>query len=176
MLERYTPTIGVFIKFMALRKYHLQKGLNDFGVHFGQHHILRFIADNEGCTQKEVADLHCVSAASMALSTKRMQSAGLIEKVADSKNLRKNRLCITEKGREALKAAENLMDELDTRCFTGFSDGELETLKGYLTRMAENISDDEIEFFNRTFRKKDKISGKDEQVGDDCDSSDDADI
>ncbi|MDD4474833.1 MAG: MarR family winged helix-turn-helix transcriptional regulator [Eubacteriales bacterium] len=143
MLDRFSPVMGSFIRFMSLRRYHLQKGLSDFGIHFGQHHILRFIADNEGCTQKEVADLHGVTAASMAQSTKRMQQSGLIEKTADSENLRQNKLLITEKGKKALKDAEKLMDELDKRCFEGFNDSELETLKNYLARMADNIYEGE---------------------------------
>ena len=73
-----------------LRRTLLTKTMLNTGLYFGQLPVLMYISNHEGCTQKEIADWMKVSPASIALSTKRLQKAGLIEKSVDKDNLRRN--------------------------------------------------------------------------------------
>jgi DNA-binding MarR family transcriptional regulator len=110
-------------------------------LYFGQLPIIEYIIRNEGCTQKEIADKLGVTPPSIAISTKRMQKAGLIEKRTDENNLRRNCLSATKNGMELAKRCRERVDDLDKRMFRGFSEKELNIFRNSLDRMIENISD-----------------------------------
>lgn len=124
-----------------LRRIELYRVTSDVGLHQGQLPVMEYIIRNEGCTQKEIADRLKVTPASIAISTKRLQKAGLIQKKTDESNLRCNKLYATELGIEMSLKCRNRFDEFDKRLFAGFADNELLALKDYLDRMIRNISD-----------------------------------
>lgn len=78
-----------------LRKLYMQKTMPDHDLYFGQLPMLEYIWLHDGCTQVEVAQALDVSAASVAVSTKRLQKAGLLVKKTDEKDLRVKRLSAT---------------------------------------------------------------------------------
>ena len=65
------------------RHYVVRRALKDSGVYFGQPPILDYLAKNGTGTQNEIAKALYVSPASVSVSLRRMQKAGLIEKAAD---------------------------------------------------------------------------------------------
>lgn len=115
----------------------------DAGLYHGQLPILEYIVNNNGCSQVEIAETLHLSPASVAISTKRLQKAGLIEKAVDDTNLRSKKLTITKKGLEMSKKCRELFDSLDKRAFAGFDESELTQLKVYLDRVIANISDEQ---------------------------------
>ncbi|MDV3426233.1 MAG: MarR family winged helix-turn-helix transcriptional regulator [Bacillota bacterium] len=126
-----------------MRRISIQKETADIGLYFGQLPILEYIKRNENCTQRELADKLQVTAASIALSTKRLQKAGLIKKIADEDNLRCNKLSITGKGLETAENGRKIFDALDVKMYQGFSEEELEDLYNYLNRLIINLTGDE---------------------------------
>lgn len=126
-----------------LKRISMQKKMTEMGLYFGQLPILEYIKRNENCTQREIADTLQVTAASIALSTKRLQKAGLIKKTADKDNLRCNKLSITERGRELSESGRKMFDVFDIKMYKGFSEEELEQLYKYLNRIIINITGDE---------------------------------
>lgn len=127
----------------------IQKQASKNGLYFGQPPILEYVAHHDQCTQREVADFMKVSPASIATSVKRMQKAGLIEKMADNSDLRYNRLNITDKGRELTYKCRKDFDKVDAQMFSGFSDEECEQLSCFFERMINNLSTDELN--NKSF-------------------------
>jgi DNA-binding MarR family transcriptional regulator len=127
-----------------LHRITIQKQASKNGLYFGQPPILEYVANHNHCTQREVADFMKVSPASIATSVKRMQKAGLIEKMTDDSDLRYNRLKITEKGRELTNKCRKDFDKVDAQMFSGFSDEECNKLYGYYERMIKNLSTDEF--------------------------------
>ena len=65
----------------ALQKQCLNKLLSDRGIHFGQPPLLFTLRQLGRCSQKDLAKSLCVSPASIAVSLKRMEKAGLIMRV-----------------------------------------------------------------------------------------------
>lgn len=66
------------------------------------------------------------------------KSAGLIARVPDEANLRRNKLTATEAGRARLMQMRAVFDALDARTFRGFSGAELASLSSMLNRMIQN--------------------------------------
>lgn len=127
-----------------LHRINIQKQASKNGLYFGQPPILEYVANHNHCTQREVADFMKVSPASIATSVKRMQKAGLLEKMTDDSDLRYNRLKITEKGKELTNKCRKGFDKVDAQMFSGFSNEECEQLYGYYERMIKNLSIDEF--------------------------------
>lgn len=125
-----------------LRNFAIHRVIKDSEVHFGQPPILVCLLENGTCTQNELAKTLNVSPASVAVSLKRLQKNGLVEKVVDETDLRCNRISLTEKGRREIEHIHKCFDEIDDALFAGFSEAELSALCGYLDRLCKNLSAD----------------------------------
>ena len=87
MLLKDNPATQIAWKIGIIHRLHSQKisGVSeDFGLHPGQTRILSTVGEMNGSTQKELADLLRITPPSMAVSIKRMQKAGLVEKAGRS--------------------------------------------------------------------------------------------
>lgn len=132
-----------FIRLECVKRFTMHNMLKDSGVYFGQPPILDFLEKNGVCTQNELAKALEVSPASIAVSIKRMQKNGVVEKIADDNDLRCNRISLTEKGRELTREMHRKFDQIDKIMFADFDENELATLKGYLDRIYNNLSSTE---------------------------------
>ncbi len=138
----YRATVMRVNKLHALHRYHIFSIIPDVKTYPGQPPMLDYLCEHENCTQAELADFLRVSPASVAVSVKRMQKAGLIDRHTDENDLRCNRIFITELGRERRVLLHNEFKKIDERLFAGFSDAEVEALNGYLDRLIDNLSGD----------------------------------
>ena len=90
----YREVNGRIDKFQILKRSTLFSLFEDNKLHIRQLPVLEYIIKNDGCSQNELAEFLCVSPASIAVSTKRMQKAGYLEKKEDENDLReKEPLC-----------------------------------------------------------------------------------
>ena len=110
------------------------------GLYMGQPRILITIKELEGASQKEIADHLHVTPASLAMSLKRLQKAGFIERHADSKDTRINKIHLAPRGQEVIESCRRQMVWIDQQMMAGFSDQEKEQLAGYLDRLHTNLS------------------------------------
>lgn len=120
----------------------VHRALRDGEVYFGQPPILDVLADRGVCTQNELAKTLNVSPASVAVSLRRMQKSGLIEKEADAEDLRRNFVRLTEKGKAQRDYIHQCFEEIDRKLYAGFTDAELETLQSMLARLCGNLAAD----------------------------------
>jgi DNA-binding MarR family transcriptional regulator len=125
---------------VCLRKEMDRRGLAEVG----QPYILFMLRDHqEGMNwdQKQFAEALGVSPATVAISIKRMERAGLVTRVPDPEDLRRNRIAITEKGRRLVDDCIRAFRHVDTGMFHGFSQEEREVLAGYYRRMVQNLEE-----------------------------------
>jgi DNA-binding MarR family transcriptional regulator len=128
-------------KLGMIYRLHMQNiaGINEnFGLYSGQTRTLQAISEMNGATQRELADRLNITPASLAVSVKRMQKAGIVEKVADQTDLRSNRIHITEKGRKILSESLSEFIRFDNSLLIGFSPEEMRQLDAYLLRIHKN--------------------------------------
>ncbi|HOO33931.1 MAG TPA: MarR family transcriptional regulator [Thermotogota bacterium] len=107
------------------------------------HPIILFVLRNDMknmiASQKEIADEIGISQSTVAISIKRMEKAGLLKKVQDEDDLRRNLITLTEKGISYTDKLHRIADEVDRGLFRGFSEEELGILKNYYSRMIDNL-------------------------------------
>lgn len=101
--------------------------------------ILRYEAEDMTLSQKEIADYAGIAPPTVAISLKRMEKSGLVRKVADENDMRRNKITLTEKGRILTEECQKEIIKIHKCVFKGFSDSELNLLCGFYRRMIHNL-------------------------------------
>lgn len=142
-IRKYFLAAHEMHKLHMLRRIIIQNQTSELELYYGQLPTMEYIARHDGCTQVELAEEMMVSPASVALTTKRLQKAGLVEKKNDEENLRCKRLSVTPKGRELAQKCRKIHDGFDRQIFKDFSEEDMDQFISYLDRMVYNITGQE---------------------------------
>lgn len=146
----YSLITRKLIKLDLVMKLYSRKKLNELGLYFGQLGIVFYIHNNPNCTQIDIAKAMSVSPASIALSTKRLEKAGIIIKQTDENNLRCKRLKLTEKGFAVTEIAETIRAEQDRKMFVGFTSEEIAALDGFIDKITMNLTEEKENVISRS--------------------------
>lgn len=129
-------------KYMRTNRMHrkvLEQELNFTGVYRSQHQILMFVADNPQLSQKELARLHGVSAATIAVSLKKLEQGGYIERNVDVRDNRFNQICITKKGAAVVEKSVTIFEKLEQHMFADFTQEDFDKMGELLDRIYHNL-------------------------------------
>jgi DNA-binding MarR family transcriptional regulator len=129
--------LGQFIKAHRQTTFmHLAK----LGLYPGQPPVLSVLAKKDGCSQKELVDSLSVKPATITVTLRRMEKSGLLERKSDTKDLRKSKVYITEKGKELHSKVEDITKSIEKDCFIGFTQEEKILLRRFLIQMRDNTN------------------------------------
>lgn len=90
-------------------------------------------------TQKELADQLHAAPPTIAASLKCLERQGYVARRTDEKDSRRNRITITQKGRDALESGMRAFQQVDDAMFRGFTPEERELVQAFHRRMLENL-------------------------------------
>lgn len=141
MKEKVERVTNTFRSFQYNHRSVIESKFRENGLYFGQPPILKYLSEHENATQKEIADFLHISAPSVATSLKRMEEAGLVVRLENKNDARKNTLKLTKKGKELTKFADDYFLRIDNVTFSGFKEDEIEMLVSFLERMNKNLTD-----------------------------------
>lgn len=110
-------------------------------IHPGQPPILKLLMEKDGRSQCELACIIGVSRASLGVSLRRMEKAGLITRTPDEKDSRYNMVYLTEEGRAMAHKSDEALTTLTAAKLRGFSEEEIEQMLSYFDRIRQNLSD-----------------------------------
>ncbi len=108
----------------------------------GYRRIVFHLSHNDSLTQNELVRLTHMKAPSISVQLSKMEQEKLITRRTDENDLRKSYISLTEKGKECVAFFVSKCKETETVMFENFSENEMEILKGYLKRIAENLITD----------------------------------
>lgn len=91
-----------------------------------------------GCQKDLAAELN-VSPATIATSLKSLERMGYVKKLPDAADARRNRVAVTQKGRDAVARCHQVFETVDRQLYDGFSQEELDTIQRLHRRMLENL-------------------------------------
>ena len=77
----------------------------------------------------------------MATSLKRMEESGLVVRLENKKDARRNTVKLTKKGKELQNFAENTFMRIDDIAYKGFTVEEMDLMVTFLERMNNNLTD-----------------------------------
>ncbi len=90
-------------------------------------------------TQKELADRLHIAPPTIAASLKCLERQGYVARRTDERDSRRNRISITQKGRDALHSGMQAFQQVDDAMFRGFTPEEREQVQAFHRRMLENL-------------------------------------
>ena len=136
--------IGYFFKLIDNRlRANADAGLSKLGLTFAQSHILRFLAESGGrATQKEIEDYAHVSHPTVVGIVMRMEQAGFLTTCTDPADKRNKIVSLTDKAKDINLEIRRSIDMSEREILKSFTDEETEQLRGYLTRICENLDID----------------------------------
>lgn len=132
--------IWQYMRVMKLHRIILERQLNKTGVYRSQHQILLYIAKNPNVSQKEIAKLHGVSTATIAVSLKKLEKGGYIRRIVDQEDNRFNQICITDKGSDVAEHSRIFFRQVEDQMFSGISEQEIRYMGKIFDRIYENMS------------------------------------
>ena len=119
----------------------MQSYLDETGVYQAQHRLLMIISRWPNLSQKKLAETMEVSTATIAVSLKKLEKAGLITKTMDETDNRLNRIVITDRGNQVVKHSKQIFQSTEKRVFEGFTEEEKSTLTDFMERLHTNLSE-----------------------------------
>lgn len=117
----------------------IQSQLVEVGLYRGQPPILMLLYKNDGMSQKEMARALNLSPATLTVTLKRMEKAGLVLREMDEHDQRILRVHLSEKGREMCETGESRIGVVTAELLEGFTLEEQQQLNEYLGRIARNM-------------------------------------
>ncbi len=176
-INEHNKSREVVRKMMRVNLLHrsvVDKRFAELNIHRNQHLMLLYLLQNGGSpSQKEIASHFDVTPAAVAMSIKKMEKIGLVERKQALLDNRVNVVSISQKGREIMEKSRQMFDEIDEVMFDGITDDEYEKLKSIFDRITDNLirigAEDEIPFQKVKFMKKKKsgsesINSVDERI------------
>lgn len=140
MPTKFTQLVGKLQYVAILRRNCLQDLGSEIGISWEYVPVLEHIKKFPGCMQVDISKKLNITPSAVTQSTKKLESAGLIEKKTDPDNLRVKQMYITDKGVQMLMSGTQVFDMVDNFIFDGFSDEETDCLSRLLDKINGNIS------------------------------------
>ncbi len=132
--------VGALITTNRAHKSMVEKYVDQTGMHRSQHHLLMIIARSPKVpSQKELAEKLKISPAAVAVTLKKLEKLGYIERCAAETDNRYNEIRISPKGKVLLEDTRNMFEKLDKAVFDGFSPEDFDRFLDYMNRIQQNI-------------------------------------
>ena len=90
-------------------------------------------------TQRELADQLHMAPPTIAASLKCLERQGYVARRTDERDSRRNRISITQKGRDALDSGMQAFQQVDDAMFRGFTPEERAQVRAFHRRMLDNL-------------------------------------
>lgn len=130
------------IKMAMISKLHreaFEKNVSSLGVHQSQHRLLMYLSRcKETPRQKDISEHFKVSPAAVAVSLKKLEKLGFIEK-GSATDARANKIIITDKGKNVVKASRKIFSDIDKRIFSSINEDEFEAFNTTLDMIVNNL-------------------------------------
>ena len=102
--------------------------------------VLLSLKSRPTANQRELAAAVGIQDATLTHHLNGMEAEGLLTRRRDPANRRVHLVELTEAGDAAFRRLRTVAQHYDTRLRTGFSDSELETLRGLLGKLRDNVT------------------------------------
>ena len=135
---RTSNSIQLLIFISQLHRRKMERLLEGTGLHRAQHRMLMKLSDGQFTSQIELANVMEVSAATVAVSLKKLEKGGYIQKSLQEHDSRVRFVELTEKGHRVVDESKKIFHDMDEKMLEGFDEKELDTLHTLLGKMYHN--------------------------------------
>lgn len=132
----------------------LFRQLSEYEVYPGQVPMIMIVEMFDGLSQSEIAKKLHIKASTVAVSIKRMEKKGLLQRKPDIKDQRVIRVYATQQLHDLHEKINELVKLNERKIMEGFTEEETEIFRGYLVRLSENLDSIETSGFENTAGKR----------------------
>ena len=138
--EKYRAIMGKLMAIMRDHKSTIDSYVNETKLHKSQHRLLMVLSRAEkNISQRDLAEILNITPAAVAVTLKKMEKMGLVNRMVAEQDNRYNQVVLTDKGKKIVKESRKIFQYVDEKMFAGFSEEELDAFEGYLNRIKENL-------------------------------------
>ncbi len=101
--------------------------------------LLSALAEEDGGTQLSLVERTGIKAPTVSIMLRQMEKLGLVLRKVDDYDLRKTHVNLTEKGREADKAAKDRIVQMQKNTFGNISEEDLKIFCSVLNTISDNL-------------------------------------
>ncbi|KAA8447867.1 MarR family transcriptional regulator [Weissella paramesenteroides] len=105
---------------------------------------LKILSTTENVTASYLSEKFDIKPSSVSQIVKKLEDSGMVTREKSGTDSRINYLKLTDKGRESLIESDATGQSLQDALFKDFTDDELTNFDSYLTRLIDNISNDDF--------------------------------
>ena len=117
-----------------------EQAMAPFGLHRSQHMaMMLLLMYGEPLSQVEMAEVFRISPAAMAVTLKKLNAAGLIDRVPHKGNNRANDITLSASGQAVMQETVTLMEQVDKAMLKDIPEEELQVFVRVLTKMTHNL-------------------------------------
>lgn len=131
----------ILIFIIQIHRKKMERLLGGTGLHRAQHRLLMTLSEGEFGSQAELASGLEVSTATVAVSLKKLERDGYIQKSTRKEDTRANFVTLTEKGEKVVLESRKIFEYVDEKVMEGFTEEERAVLRKYLKRMYDNVKE-----------------------------------
>jgi MarR family transcriptional regulator, organic hydroperoxide resistance regulator len=132
-------TYSVFAQVIRFHHHRMHMLLEKIGIYPGQHRLLFALSQQDGQSQKDLAEKLHIKAATITIMIQRMEKAQFVERKHDLEDQRVSSVYLTEKGKQVRTQVKDTLKEIETECFTNFTQEEQMLLRRLLMQMQDNL-------------------------------------
>ncbi len=137
--ERHFGALLNELSYLLRREFERRLRLQTIGLTRAQWRILRRVADREGCTQRELAEIMHLKAATVSRHVERLKKGGWVGRVRSPKDGRAWQLSVRPKAWRTLEQMQLVAGALREEYFAGLPPGRSDGLIDDLLRIKSNL-------------------------------------
>ena len=142
--EKYRSIMGKLMSIMRDHKKVIDLYVGETNLHKSQHRMLMVLSRlGINVSQRDLAERLNITPAAVAVTLKKLEKNGLVERTVSESDNRFNQVVLTEKGKQIVKESHKVFGYADEKMFAGFSQEELDIFEAYVTRIKENLEKEE---------------------------------
>lgn len=122
------------------RKRRLHPVWADMGLTAGQPRVLNQLLNQDHITQKELSDFCDMEPTTLSRVLDKVETMGYVNRMNNPGCRRSFLIALTEEGREKAMQVRKVFADIEIQMMEGFSDKEMELLKGMMSRIHENLN------------------------------------
>ena len=141
MVRQKNAMANVFNEIINEYKMCVAKIAKKNNLYMGQTEVLFLLKDKPGWTQKDLANELGVSKATIGVSLRRMELAGLVNRITDLQDARCIRVSLTDKGTDVCEKCNQAFKEIYDSMFASFTGDKHKQALDMLTAMKEGLTE-----------------------------------
>ncbi len=113
--------------------------IRELGIQHGQMPIIMIVYENDGCSQKEIAEKMGVTPPTVNVSIQRLEKADIVCRKRDVADQRIMRVYLTDNGKRIVGEIQEESRAVEKIMFSNFNETELCLLRRFFEQILDNI-------------------------------------